>query len=164
MPKDVLLYIIASGFVSGAVVSTVIGFFFSRCLDIARSRRIFLEQSVSDLLAPMFAHLDRTRRTSSRWTPNNNYVEAQIIREANIAMRDLLLKQAHLVPPDLRDDAGKFIEHYDRWLEQYAKLRGTIPSNEPFVFVGPEGFGFPSVSERRFCETYIQYWKRLYGK
>jgi hypothetical protein len=48
-------------------------------------------------------------------------------------------------------------------LEKYEKLRGDNPSDEGFCFVGPEGFPFPTEAEARFCETYTQYWQRLYG-
>jgi hypothetical protein len=71
-----------------------------------------------------------------------------------LAARDLLRRKAQLVSTQLTADARKLIEHYDRWLEEYEKLRGgaTPDTTTAFVFVGPEGFPFPREAERRFRE------------
>ena len=80
----------------------------------------------------------------------------EVIREGNLAIRDLLLTKGYLIPPELLNDAGMLVEHYDRWLEEFEKKRS---SEEPdldsaFVFVGPQGFRFPSESEAKFKDKF----------
>jgi hypothetical protein len=121
--------------------------------------------ALSQLLGPVFMQLDRTSRAFQRWKGKNLYLEAKVIREGNTTIRDLLLQKAHLIPPDLLDHAGKLIEHYDRWLEEYEKKRASEnPDLEStFVFVGPEGFPFPHQSEKAFKDSFSRIFKELYG-
>ena len=35
--------------------------------------------------------------------------------------------------------------------------------NAPFVFVGPDGYAFPSDAEKKFRDTFKQYWNDLYA-
>ena len=95
---------------------------------------------------------DRTRRAFGRWTSKNLFLESKIIREGNLIIRDLLLTKGNLIPPQLLEDAGKLVEHYDRWLEEFEQLRSTEnpKSDTPFTFVGPAGFPFPEESEKKF--------------
>ena len=85
---------------------------------------------------------ERTRRAFDGWSGKNLYLEAKIIREGNIAIRDLLLAKGHLIPPHLMSDAALLVEHYDRWLEEFENKRTEQnPANEDaFVFVGPAGY------------------------
>jgi hypothetical protein len=112
--------------------------------------------TLTELFAPMAIQLERTKAAFNRWTSKNLYLEAKLIREGNLAVRDLLINKAHLIPSDLMQDAHNLIQHYDRWLEEYDRVRGgTEPDKDAaFVFVGPQGYPFPSDSERRFMERY----------
>jgi hypothetical protein len=132
--------------------------------DTARSQRTWKERSVSELLGPVCIQLDRTGRAFRRWQVKNLYLEVKVIREGDIAIRDLLLKSPHLIPPELHDDAGLLIQHYDRWLEEFERVRQPEQPNleSPFVFVGPAGYPFPKESEQRFHEMYRKYWTDLY--
>jgi hypothetical protein len=105
-----------------------------------------------ELLEPMIVQLDRTKAAFDRWNSQNLPLESQIIYEGNKAIKELLLEKASLVPAELKDDARKLVEHYDRWFEEYEKLRGgPAPDlDAPFVFVGPEGYPFPTLSAQRF--------------
>jgi hypothetical protein len=169
-----------TGITSGTVLAAILGVVlayrterikkevevqFARLLDVARSQRGWKERAVADLLGPVCVQMDRTGRAMQRWEGKNKYLEAKVIREGNLAARDLLLKYPHLIPPDLRGDAMTLIEHYDRWLEEFEKLRESEhPDLEtPFVFVGPEGFPFPKASEERFYASFREHWKDLYG-
>ena len=89
-----------------------------------------------------------------------------MIREGNVAARNLLLDRGHLIPPELLDDAGKLIEHYDRWLEEFERVRSAeSPENDKrFVYVGPQGFPFPVVSDERFRAAFRRLWNELYGQ
>ena len=130
------------------------------------STRLWKERSVSELLGPLYMQFDRTKRAFDRWVQGPNlYLEAKVIREGNMTIRDLLLTKSSLIPSELRDDAGRLIDHYDRWLEKYEEVRGkTNPaldqsfSREPFVFVG----NFPRDAEIRFKATYHKMWAELY--
>ena len=123
--------------ISGGVVSLVLGFalrlLFDRRLERAteeiksefaeralvyRSTREWREESVAELLGPVYMQLDRSRRAFHRWRERNVYIETVIMKEGNTAVRDLLLQKGHLIPPPLLEHAGKLVEHYDRWLEE----------------------------------------------
>ena len=62
------------------------------------------------------------------------FLEAKVVKVGNEVIRNLLLEKAHLIPPELLNDADKLIEHYD----------------------------FPSISEKHFQEKYHEYWQDLY--
>jgi hypothetical protein len=172
---------LAAGATSGTVLAAILGVFlarhsekikkeveaqFLRLQDTYRSQRTWMEKAVSELLGPVSIQLDRTGRAFRRWEAKNLFLEVKVIREGNMAVRDLLLKSPHLIPPELLGDAGLLIEHYDRWLEEYEKVRQAATPNldTPFVFVGPQGYPFPSQSEQRFHEVYRKYWGELYGQ
>jgi hypothetical protein len=161
---------------SGAVISTVLGFVFHRKAEsikhefaqrmaVFESKRTWQEQSVAELLGPMYMQLDRTKRAFRRWERKNLFLEVKVIRDGNVAIRDLLLTRAQLIPPDLLEDAGKLIEHYDRWLEEFERVRESEqPDLEtPFVFVGPKGYPFPVQAEASFRKAFAGLWRELYG-
>lgn len=131
-----------------------------RARERARQEHVF-----SELLVPVVMQLERTKQAFDRWWSKNLYLESEIIRKGNLAIRDLLLTKADLIPPDLVSDANRLVIHYDRWLEKYERLRGgTEPDlNEPFVFTGPDGYPFPAESEQRFRERFEQLRQTLYG-
>jgi hypothetical protein len=138
----------------------------ARELAVFNSERAWKEKAVAELLGPMIIQLDRTRRAFERYDRKNRYLEAKVLREGNLTVKDLLLSKAHLIPPDLLDDAGRFVEHYDRWLEKFDELReAKRPKlDEPFVFVGPDGYPFPHDAEERFKQRYLGLWAELYKK
>jgi hypothetical protein len=160
---------LAVALISGAVASTIVGVVFTgyvtRVEEEVRSQRAWKERSVTELLGPMNIQFGRTKRAFDRWNEKNLYLEAKVIKVGNETIRDLLLTKGHLIPPELLEDAGKLIEHYDVWLELFEKQRGAKePDLEtPFTFAGPEGHPFPVDAEERFRLKYHQYWKELYG-
>ena len=104
-----------------------------------------------ELLAPLIVQLDRTKSAFARWTGKNLSLESETIREGNKEARRLLMTKAHLVPARLENDSRRLIEHYDRWAEEYDRIRvRQKDTDEPFVFVGPEGFPFPRDAEEEF--------------
>ena len=168
-----------AGLLSGAVLSTILGFLFvgkmtrveetvksefQTGIEIFKSQRSWKEQSISELLGPVNMQLDRTDRAFKRWTAKNLYIEAKVIREGNITIRDLLLEKGHLIPPELLEDAGRLVEHYDVWLELFEKQRvfEKPDLSTPFVFAGPKGYPFPKKSADIFQKTFRQYWEDLY--
>ncbi|MBN1491803.1 MAG: hypothetical protein JXA69_17960 [Phycisphaerae bacterium] len=104
-----------------------------------------------ELLVPLIVQLDRTKAAFDRWTEKNLSLESEIIREGNKEARHILMNKAHLIPAKLENDARRLIEHYDRWFEEFDRIRVRhADSNEPFVFVGPAGFPFPDDAGERF--------------
>ena len=163
----------------GSLVSVLVGIFlyyqkerlaadikheFAVALSVFHSKRTWKETSLSDLLGPVYLQFDRTKRAMDRWRARNIYLEQQVIREGNQTIRDLLLKKGHLIPPDLLEHAGKLIEHYDRWLEEFERIRGgqTPDPNAEFVFAGPAGFPFPKEAELAFRNRFLKYQRELY--
>lgn len=110
----------------------------------------------SELLTPMMIQLQRTRDAFYRWTDKNLFLESEIVRKGNQAVRDLLIGKAHLIPSDLVSDAQALIAHYDRWLEKYERVRGgsTPDLDTPFIFTGPDGSPFPVDAEKHFIERF----------
>ncbi len=167
---DTFPQLLLTAILSSAVVSTVIGIvlhgFKTRAEARAKSRYAWKEQSVVELLAPLNMQFERTSLAFKRWGAKNLYLEMKVVKTGNEAIRDLLLMKGHLIPPDLRTEAGRLIEHYDVWLEKFEKQRlSENPDlNAPFVFVGPDGYPFPSDAEQKFRETFKTYWNDLYGK
>lgn len=161
--------LVLAALISGAVASSIVGILFkgyvTRIEGEVRSQRSWKEQSVSELLGPVNMQLDRTKRAFDRWKQKNLYLEMKVIKVGNETIRDLLLTRGHLIPPELREDAGRLIEHYDVWLEKFEKQRlASEPDVEsPFIFVGPDGYPFPRKSEARFKEAFDEYWRDLYG-
>ena len=41
--------------------------------------------------------LERTKRAFARWNGKNLYLEAKIVREGNVTIRDLILTKGHLI-------------------------------------------------------------------
>jgi hypothetical protein len=165
--------------ISGTVLSTILGFFFlsrskrieaeiksnyDKNMAIFQSNRSWKEKSVSELLGPLYIQFDRTNRAFNRLKEQNLFLEAKVIKEGNTAIRDLLLTKSYLIPPELWEDAGNLIEHYDRWLEEFYKVRSEEkPDLETkFVFVGPKGFPFPKKSEEAFKKKFRIMWSELY--
>jgi hypothetical protein len=159
-----LTAIISSSLITGLLSLGFTGWV-TRTQEEVKSQRAWKERSVAELLGPIAMQLDRTKGALDRWTKQNLYIEAKIMKIGNETVRDLLLTKGHLIPPDLIPDANKLIEHYDVWLELYEKRRGGKEPdlNAEFVFAGPEGYGFPKEAEVHFKERLRVFMKELYG-
>ena len=121
---DQLIGALIGGVISSSVISVVVGVLFNRKtttiqegirnqFQILRSRRVWKEQSVSELLGPVSMLLDRTEIAFKRWSANALSLEAEIIAKSNQKIHEILLEKGHLIPPELLSDASKLIEHYD---------------------------------------------------
>jgi hypothetical protein len=163
------------GIVSGSVIAAFLGALLQRRTEeikseyaktaaIFQSTRTWKERSVSELLGPLYIQFDRTKRAFRRWEEKNLYLEAKVIGAGNLTMRDLLLTKPHLIPPELLEDAGQLVEHYDRWLEEYEKLRQSKKPDldTPFAFAGTHGFPFPGAAETKFKDAFRSLWRELY--
>ena len=153
------------GTVGAGIAGAIIKKRFDVELDVWRSQRGWKEMSVSQLLGPVYLQLARTKRAFDRWNKKNPYLEGDVIRAGNVAIRDLLLEKPHLIPPALREAATELVVHYDVWLEEFERWRGKREqeTGPEFVFAGPQGFPFPWEAERAFVETFERYWQDLYA-
>jgi hypothetical protein len=173
--------LLLAGILSGTVISSILGLLlyrrtakiteeirseYAKRITIFESSRAWEEKSVSQLLGPMYMQFDRTQRAFDRWKANNYFLEAKVIREGNLTIQNLLLSKSDLIPPELLGDAGRLVEHYDRWLEEFERVRRSKNPDldTPFVFVGTQGFPFPREAETKFRNAFINIWTMLYGK
>ena len=159
--------LILSGLLSGSVISAVTGIIlyrrsktiesevkhqFQKQFTLFQSKRNWEEQTISELLGPLYIQFDRTKRAFDKWDGKNLYLEANVIREGNTVIRDLLLTKGHLIPPDLFEHAGKLIDHYDNWLEEFDRIRVKKESGENVTFVFT--YDFPRDSVNAFKESF----------
>jgi hypothetical protein len=176
---ELILAAVISGGVVSVVLTFVLRFLFERRLTtvseeiksqfeqqalVYRSNREWREQSVADLLGPVYMQLDRSARAFRRWRDRNDFLEGKVVKEANTQIRDLLLAKGNLLPADLVEHAGDLIEHYDRWLEEYALKREGPEADVDTspVYVGPKGYPFPDDADRAFKETFLRMRRELY--
>src|SRR3954453_12311963 len=90
------------GTLGAGIAGGIINKRFTTALDVWRSQRGWRENSVIQLLGPVYIQLDRTKRAFDRWDGKNLFLEAEVIKNGNLAIRDLLLSKPHLIPPELR--------------------------------------------------------------
>jgi hypothetical protein len=164
--------LILAAVISGGVASVLLGLIFrivfeprlAKAADISRSRREWKEQSIAEVLGPVYMQLARSNRAFERWRDRNDFLEGQVVKQANTEIRDLLLAKGHLLPPELVKHAIDLVEHYDRWLEEYARKREGPNADEETgpVFVGPLGFPFPHEADTAFRETFDRLRAELY--
>ena len=131
----------------------------------ARTRREWTEQSLSELMGPVYTQLVRTKLAFERWKGKNLFLESKIIRTGNQEILNLLLTRSSLIPQELRDCASRLIQHYDVWLEEFERKRlAEKPDLEtPFVFAGPKGFPFPTECDQKFRNKFQEMWAESYG-
>jgi hypothetical protein len=161
-----LLTSFAVGTVAAGIAGALINIKLSTTLEVWRSKRSWEERAIAEMLGPIFLQLDRTRRAFDRWDKRNLFLEAEVIRVGNLAIRDLLLSKPHLIPPELHNEASELILHYDVWLEEFdrARAKHTEEKTDPeFVFVGPKGYPFPHHADEKFRSTFHNLWKKIYG-
>jgi hypothetical protein len=177
---DEFVKIVIGGLLSGTVISSVMGVFLAKrtsqlqaeiknrhekATRIFESHRNWKERAVAELLGPLYLQFDRTKRAFDAYTAANTFLEAKVLRDGNLIIRDLLLIKMHLIPPDLLSDAGDLVEHYDKRLEEFEKVRNEKRPDlmTPFVFVGPKGYLFPREAESRFREAFKTMRNELYN-
>jgi hypothetical protein len=180
-PTQLIWPAVLSGAVAAAFVGAILGAVllrrntqlqesirlqFSQISAIVASQRVWKERAIAELLGPVYMQLDRTERAFRRWEAQNIFLESKVIRDGNMVIRDLLLSKPHLIPPDLLQDAALLVEHYDRWLEEFARVRGDKEPDlqQAFVFVGPKGYPFPRESAKNFEARFRNLWAELYGE
>ena len=176
---ELILAAVISGGVVSVVLTFVLRFLFERRLTtvseaiksefeqqalVYRSNREWRERSVGELLGPVYMQLDRSHRAFKRWETRNDFLEGNVVKDANTQIRDLLLAKGNLLPAHLVEHAGDLIEHYDRWLEEYALKREGPEADVDTspVYVGPKGYPFPDDADIAFKETFHRMRRELY--
>ncbi len=144
------------------------------------AKRDWKEQALVELYGPLVMQFDRTQRAFKRYQGNDLFLEAEVMKRSNEFIRDLLLTKGHFLSAELMDHAGQLVEHYDVWLAEYHRLRSaagldaekgseaqfeTKPETNPetkFVFAGPQGYRFPTLSEQAFRDRFQTLQQDLY--
>ncbi|ACU07824.1 hypothetical protein FIC_01376 [Flavobacteriaceae bacterium 3519-10] len=129
-----------------------------------KSGHAWKEKAISELFGPLCFQLSRTQSAFNRYKAKNLFLEAEVLKNSNQKIRDLLLEKSYLIPPDLTEHAKNLVEHYDVWLEEFNRLREgeNQAQDKNFVFVGPKGFPFPKTAEKKFREKYEELWQAMY--
>jgi len=171
--------LLLSALISSSIIGIIISFLFKKRnetitaevknqfeqnMTVFKSNYQWKEKSVAELLGQVCMQLDRTRRAFKRYKSKNIFLEAQVLKNGNETIRNLLLEKAYLIPGDLIEDANQLIEHYDVWLEEFYKERELKNPDigGKFVFAGPQGYIFPKEAEDNFKNKYHQLRKELY--
>lgn len=156
---------LVGGLLSGSLLSAVFGYVIRQDTIEMEQQIRWKEKVLSGLLGPVCMQLDRTERAFHRWKSKNLYLEAKIIKESNTVIRDLLLRNGHLIPIELLDDSGKLIEHYDVWLEEFEKRRGGKEPdvNTTFIYAGIAGYPFPKEAQEHYKKQCNKYKTELFG-
>lgn len=112
-------------------------------------------------LVPVVMHLDRTKRVASRYRTvtyaqkETGFFEAQLMRDSNGSIRELLLSNGHLLPEQLRRPAHLRVEHYDVWLRRFdAKVAREGPNPKSTFDVGFAEVKFPADAAQEFNTWY----------
>lgn len=104
------------------------------------------------LLTPLIVQFDRTLSAFNNYRAHDFALE-ETLADGNGKARDLLTvpATAGLIPSRLDSARQSLVSHYDRWLEEYRRVRGIdSDSVQAFIFVGPDGHPFPQWAERAF--------------
>jgi hypothetical protein len=127
-------------------------------LGATRAREDLTEQQralLFELLLPVKVHLERSDHVFKRWLRNKlkkpNVETEDAIKASNTAISALLRAKWHLLPEELEDDAAELLDHYDKWLAEYHRVRpGGVRNDELYVFA----YGFPHTAEANFTKHY----------
>ena len=154
----------------GSIVGLIFKFIVDRRTERQRFTRDWKEQSLSELIAPVVMHLDRTSRVAERYQTKTygekttSFFDAQLMRDSNEALRSLLLANGHLLSESLKPQAHALVAHYDVWLCRYdAKVALEKPDATALFDVGFAEPPFPVSAAKAFQDSYHELRKELYG-
>ncbi len=126
-----------------------------KVFDAVRDRTARKWEILDGLLGPIVESLGRTKQAFKEYSADNLAPEKILLKE-NTKIRNLLREKADLIPVNLKPDADKLVEHYDKWLEEYDRLRGGKGPAEEAVFAGPQGYPFPVSAEKRLQDEFCR--------
>jgi hypothetical protein len=130
-------------------------------LDVPLDENFSDEKKLLELLKPIMVHFARTKQAFLAW---DSCKETEIIREGNKFNRDILERERkRLRAADLEKDADKLIKHYDAWLVKYDQIQKEDGDLCKPIFVGTEGYPFPTESEKSFRHKFRQLHSKLEG-
>ena len=133
-----------------------------KVIDAVQRERARKWELLDDLLKPIVDGLGRTKQAFKKYS-KNDLASERILLEENTKNRDLLREKADLIPANLKPDADKLVEYYDKWLEEYDRKRGGQTPVEGPVFAGPQGYPFPASAEKRFQDQFCRLNAELNG-
>lgn len=153
-------------FLATLLSASIIGIFVNYAIEETRFTRDWKERSLSEVVGPVVMHLDRTARVADRYSDHPaSYLEAQIMRDSNEAVRSILLRNGHLIPTNLVVHAHKLVEHYDVWIRRFdEKVARENPTPDIRFDVGFSNPGFPEDAQIAFKESFVLLRMELYEK
>lgn len=109
------------------------------------------------LISPLYFHLQLSEISYRKYLQNKVYIHAEALRSSNKRIERLLLKQASLVPDELREDTLSLLSHYDSWFAQFKIHKSKIrpEAEDEFIFHPvDEQSAFPKSAEKNIIRYY----------
>lgn len=122
------------------------------------------EKLLTELLSPVYIQLKRAETGYRNYQANGKtYLYARIIREANTAIRDLILQKAYLQPEELEKEFMLLLEHIDIWDQKWLALEKELQPHPDQPFIFQNSHTFPREAARQIESLYLQL-KREYSE
>ena len=150
--------------ISAIISAGIIGTFVDYRLDGIKFTRDWKERSLSTVVGPVVMHLNRTKKVAERYRNNPvSFFDAKIMKHSNVAVRDILVTNGHLIPENLREVSHRLIEHYDVWIRRFdKKVAKENPNHNSDFDVGIANPGYPEEADRKFNDALKQLQQELY--
>ena len=109
----------------------------------------------------MIVNFTRTKRAFHEW---DSCQQTEIVRRGNKYNRDLLVREGkRFISSGLKADVDSLVEHYDAWLGKYARTKSSGGDICEPIYVGPDGFPFPTKSKQAFRGKFQALQSKLEG-
>lgn len=171
------LYSLLTAVISSAITGIVIKWILDKDFASWEGQRSWETLSLSDVVAPAMMQLEKTEAIAGRYRTKTFYGDAISLRNSNIAMSNILLSKAHLLPSNLVALSQCLIIHYDIWLRRFdfalEKYKNDNDGLEPTPLtqfdIGfseldhPKCGNFPDIALACFSLNYDKLRESLYG-
>ncbi len=163
---------IISLILGSSLLTGLMGFLLLKQSEIITSTvksRLAWKEKACEAMGSIYFQLQRSslafeRYVKAKTEEERRFIETEVLFKSNEAVNKLILAQGYLIAPELLESTQKLVNHYDAWIEKYHRLRISSPSEEKFIFVGPDGYPFPKELEQQLADHYLRLWNELYGK
>lgn len=157
---------IAQTLVASLLSASIIGAFVQYAINQAEFSRSWKQRQLSEVIAPVVMHLDRTSRVAARYGQDpESYFDAQIMRDSNATVRNILLTKGDLIPDDLLEYSHKLVEHFDVWIRQFdEKAVREKPNPDSQFDVGFAKPEFPEQAVPAFQKYFVKLRDELHGE
>jgi hypothetical protein len=121
------------------------------------------ERMLCELVGPVILNLKRVHRAYLRYDGNNEFLEGEIMAKCATNIREIISERGYLLDAAGLQHAVDLVEHFDVWLEEFDRQRGTGGKGDPYVFAGARGHPFPRAAEEAFHRMWVDLKRDLYG-